>query len=130
MRSISIVAGLWAMLLAPSSANAATNYFICKITLEGKSAIVGDAGYRITTDDEKNEVTYEVLGNGNIFKRPAIFTPDSVVWESAGADSIMRTQWTISRVDLTFGISVYIGGKVVSPRTGTCTKIEAPRRRF
>ena len=130
MRKVRIVAGLVGILLTPSAANAATNYFVCKITLEGKNAVADDAGYRITTDDEKNEVTYEVLGNGNIFKRPAIFTPDSVVWESAGADRLMRTQWTISRVDLGFDLSVYIGGKVVTPRTGTCTKIDAPRRAF
>ena len=118
------------MLLIPSAANAATNYFICKITLHGGEAVADGPGYRITTDDEKNEVTYEVLGNGNIFKRPAIFTPDSVVWESAGADRLMRTQWTISRIDLSFDLSVYIGGKVSTPRTGTCTKIEAPQRAF
>lgn len=130
MRKVRIVAAFVAILLAPSAANSTTNYFNCKITLEGNSAVANDAGYRVTTDDEKNEVTYEVLVNGNIFKRPAIFTPDSVVWESAGADRLMRTQWTISRVDLSFDVSVFIGGKVVSPRKGACTKIDPPRRQF
>lgn len=110
------------MLMAAQSASAKINYFTCQA-----NDISGP--YRVTTDDERGEVTYEVTSNGNIFKKPAIFTADSVVWGDPSSSST-RTQFTISRVDLSFSIDVFIGGKVITPRKGKCEKIEPPKRAF
>ena len=127
MRTVFLASIAAVTCLSAAPAFAATNYFECSATEATTQEV---SNYRITTDDERGEVTYEVIANGNIFKRPAIFTPDSVVWTSEGASEVLRNQWTISRIDLSFDISLFIGGKVSSPRKGMCTKIEAPKRAF
>ena len=106
-----------------SSANSKTTNFQC--TANGVTH-----PYRVTADEEKGEVTYEVTGNGNIFKRPAIFTADSVIWSGSSSSPSNRTQFTLSRVDLSFSVDVFIGGEVITPRKGKCEILVPPKRAF
>jgi len=114
-----------ATLLYSTPGLAKTTYFNCKVTTPGQ-----EAEYRVSTDDDRSEVTYEVVSNGNIFKRPAIFTADSVKWTGDGTSDLMKIQFSISRIDLSFDVSVFIGGKVMQPRLGKCEIAEAPKRAF
>lgn len=111
-------------LLAPSSAHAKTTYLMCNAAADGHVT-----EYRVSLDEDRSEVTYEVISSGNVFKEPAIFTADSVIWGDPPS-SKLSVQFTISRIDLGFDVSVYIGGRVVTPRKGRCTISVPPKRAF
>ena len=84
--------------------------------------------YDLVLDEDDSEVTYSNKETGQSAKKEAIFTADKVMWGSRGG--VFETQFTVSRVDLSFSVEVIIGGESVDPASGSCEVIEAPKRAF
>ena len=120
------LSALGVALLSPATAYAAPNYFNCRAV--GSEGYVSE--YRVTTDEDRSEVTFEGLSDGNVLKWPAIFTVDRVSWVNPKSTRFLTTRFSIRRVNLSFMLEVLIGGKDDNPLHGQCTKIAPPKRAF
>ena len=110
-----------ALLFLPASAHAAPVYLDCVVTAESSTS-----NYKLTLDEPRGEVTYEVLQSGKIARLPALFTSDAVTWVPI-KDSIMELQFSVSRLDLKLTRTLRIGNKS-TPETGMC-KLATPVKR-
>lgn len=105
-----------------STALAKTTYLTCSSTNSEATTV-----YNVTLNEDSSEVVYSNAETGQTNKMEAVFTADKVMW---GSDGIITTQFTISRVDLSFRVEILIGGESVDPGVGTCEIAEAPKRAF
>lgn len=83
----------------------------------------------VTLNEEGGEVTYEVAVNGNLFREKAIFTADTVAWGDRGG-GLTTMQFSVSRIDLSFNLSVLFDKDVLQSNDGECVLTEPPDRAF
>lgn len=110
----------------PSLAHAAPVYLNCELP-SGKDR----AEFRLSIDEQRGDVTYELPVRSVVEKRRAIFTADKVSFVAdEGRNGMYAISFTISRVDLTFTRTLTVTGQPPDDTVGKCEVVEAPKRAF